>query len=115
MVRREIRNCPLGVLNVQRCKGDSTIIMPEWINSHSELMYKYDVVHVDGGHSEHCISNDMKNADLLVKPNGIVIVDDTNNEIINSYVDLYISTKNYVEVNVLPTFGYPHRIIRKIS
>ena len=102
-------------VNFEFVKGDSTIIMPEWINSHSELMYKYDVVHVDGGHSEHCISNDMKNADLLVKPNGIVIVDDTNGEIINNYVDLYISTKNYVEVNVLPTFGYQHRIIRKIS
>ena len=30
-------------------------------------MYKYVIVHVDGGHSNHCISNDMKNTDLLVK------------------------------------------------
>jgi hypothetical protein len=102
-------------VNFEYVEGDSTIIMPEWINNHSELMYKYDVVHVDGGHSEHCISNDMKNADLLVKKNGIVIIDDTNDYTINKYVDLYLSTENYMELKVFPTFGYPHRVIKKIT
>jgi hypothetical protein len=102
-------------VNFEYIEGDSTIIMPEWINNHSDLMYKYDVVHVDGGHSEHCISNDMKNADLLVKQNGIIIIDDTNDQTINNYVDWYISNKNYTELQVFPTFGYPHRIIRKIA
>ena len=56
-------------VNFEYVEGDSTIIMPEWINNHKELMNKYDVIHVDGGHSENCISNDMKNSDLLVKKN----------------------------------------------
>ena len=102
-------------VNFEYVEGDSTIIMPEWITTHKELMNKYDVVHVDGGHSEHCISNDMKNTDLLVKKNGIVIIDDTNSYIINKYVDLYLSTGNYIELNLLSTFGYPHRIIKKIK
>ena len=102
-------------VNFEYVEGDSTIIMPEWINKNQELMYKYDVVHVDGGHSEHCISNDMKNADLLVKKNGIVIIDDTNMGIINKYVDLYISNGNYVEMNLISTNGYPHRCIKKIK
>jgi len=102
-------------VNFEYLKGDSTITMPEWINKNHELMYKYDVVHVDGGHSEHCISNDMKNTDLLVKKNGIVIIDDTDGETINKYVDLYISSGNYVELNLLSTYGYPHRIIKKIK
>jgi hypothetical protein len=89
--------------------------MPEWISNNPELMYKYDVVHVDGGHSEHCISNDMKNADLLVKKNGIIIIDDTYIETINKYVNLYISTGNYVEMNLLSTYGYQHRVIKKIN
>lgn len=96
-------------------EGDSAITMPEWINNHSGLMYKYDVVHVDGGHSEHCISNDMKNADLLVKKDGIIIVDDTNNDTINKYVNMYISYGNYVEMNLLSTHGYQHRVIKKIK
>ena len=76
-------------------------------------MYKYDVVHVDGGHSEHCISNDMKNADLLLKKDGIIIIDDTNDSIIHNYVDLYISNGNYCEINLLQTYGYQHRVIKK--
>jgi hypothetical protein len=69
---------------------------------------------VDGGHSEHCISNDIKNADILVKANGIVIVDDTNCEHINKYVDEFISSGRYTELNLLKTAGYPHRIIQKV-
>jgi hypothetical protein len=102
-------------VNFEYVEGDSTVIMPEWINNHNELMYTYDLVHVDGGHSEHCISNDMKNADLLVKKNGILIIDDTNSGIINKYVDLYISKGNYVELNLLETHGYQHRVIRKVK
>jgi hypothetical protein len=102
-------------VNFEYVEGDSTITLPEWINNNSELMYKYDVVHIDGGHSEHCISNDMKNADLLVKKNGIVIIDDTNCDTINKYVNLYISNGNYREMNLLPTHGYQHRIIQKIQ
>lgn len=96
-------------------EGDSTITMPEWISNHAELVGTYDVVHVDGGHDDHCILNDMKNTDILVKMNGIVIVDDTNSQIINKYVDLYLSTGRYVELNLLPSYGYPHRIIKKVK
>ena len=102
-------------VNFEYIEGDSTSTMPEWINNHSELMYKYDVVHVDGGHTEHCISNDMKNADLLIKKNGIIIIDDSNMESINNYIDLYLSNGNYRELNLLSTSGYPHRVIQKIK
>jgi hypothetical protein len=101
-------------VNFEYVEGDSTTTMPEWINNHKELMYKYDLVHVDGGHTEHCISNDIKNADLLVKKNGIIIIDDTDNSQINKYVDLYISNENYIELNLCVTEGYKHRIIKKI-
>jgi len=102
-------------VNFEYIEGNSNITMPTWINDNKELIYKYDVVHVDGGHTEDCISNDMKNADLLVKKNGILIIDDTNNPTINKYVDLYISSENYIELQLLPTCGYPHRIIKKIK
>jgi hypothetical protein len=92
-------------------EGDSTVSIPKWIESTRPELY--DLVHVDGGHSEHCINNDMKNADVLVKGGGIVIIDDTNCEHINKCVDSYLSTGNYIELNVLKTKGYPHRIIRK--
>lgn len=100
-------------INFEYIEGDSTVTIPKWIEANVTQIGSYDVVHVDGGHSENCISNDIKNADSLVKKGGIVIIDDTNIEYINKYVDLYISTGRYREMNVLKTNGYPHRIIRK--
>lgn len=102
-------------VNFEYVEGDSTSTVPEWINNHPELMYKYDVIHIDGGHSEHCISNDMKNADLLVKKDGIIIIDDSHCEPINSYINLYLSNGNYCELNLLTTHGYEHRVIKKIK
>lgn len=102
-------------VNFEYVEGDSTITMPEWINKNTDLLHQYDVVHIDGGHDENCIYNDMKNADLLVKVNGILIVDDTYHEVINNYVNLYISSGKYVELNVSKTYGYQHRVIQKIQ
>lgn len=96
-------------------EGDSVVTMPKWIEAHSSLVGTYDVVHVDGGHSDECILNDMKNADLLVKVNGIVIVDDTQHSPINDQVNHYLAEGNYVELDVMKTHGYPHRIIQKIK
>jgi hypothetical protein len=95
-------------------EGDSTLTMPKWIETNQTHLELYDVVHVDGGHSEHCISNDMKNADLLVKKGGIVIVDDTNFGHINKYVDSYISSGKYGEMDFLKATQNRHRIIKKL-
>jgi len=96
-------------------EGDSTIAMPEWINANPEMKSAYDLVHVDGGHSEYCASNDMKNADILLKMGGIMVIDDTDAPQINNQVDIYLASGRYVELHVLKTFGYPHRIIRKFK
>jgi hypothetical protein len=101
-------------INFEYIEGDSIITMPKWIKENPSLVNSFDVVHVDGGHSENCIKNDMLNTDLLVKVNGIVIIDDTNHSHINRYANLYLSSGNYVELNMIKTIGYPHRIIKKI-
>lgn len=95
--------------------GDSTVEIPRWIENNKTLCESYDVVHIDGGHSEHCISNDFINADKLVSLGGIIIIDDTQSGIINSYVDRYIDTGRYSEVAVFPTTGYKHRVIKRIQ
>lgn len=96
-------------------EGDSTVTMPALISFNPEIAGTYDVVHVDGGHTEHCIVNDMKNADKLVKIGGIVIVDVADNDYVNKYVDSYISTGKYREMNLLKTSGYVHRVIKKVA
>lgn len=91
--------------------GDSTLTMPTQMNGRQET---YDLVHVDGGHSEFCATSDMKHADILLKPGGIMVVDDTDAPQINGLVNLYLASGKYEVVDVLKTFGYPHRVIRKI-
>ena len=87
-------------VNFEYIEGDSILTMPIWIGMNKQHIHSYDVVHVDGGHSEGCIFNDMKNADLLVKKGGFIIIDDTNMVHINKYANLYISNEKYKEMNV---------------
>jgi len=102
-------------VNFEYVEGDSTLTMPIWIQQNNENKATYDVIHVDGGHSEHCITNDMINADILVRVGGILIVDDTYMSHVNDCVNSYLATGNYAEMDVLSTQGYRHRIIRKIK
>jgi hypothetical protein len=96
-------------------EGDSTKSIPAWIESNPSLKGSYDVVHVDGGHSEECITSDLFNARILVKKGGILIIDDTNDSVINQKVDELLGNKeeNYEEISVFSTVGYQHRILRK--
>jgi hypothetical protein len=101
-------------VNFEYIEGDSIITMPIWIDNNKDLINKYDLVHVDGGHDENCISNDMKNANILIRINGIIVIDDTNGPEINNCVEQYISSGDYIELELLPTHVSPHRIIKKI-
>jgi len=101
-------------INFEYIEGDSIQTIPKWIEINKQYLESYDIIHVDGGHSEECIYNDIKNADILVRKGGIVIVDDTNVDYINKYVNSYISDGKYREIDVFTTIGYPHRIIQKI-
>ncbi len=94
--------------------GNSLKTMPLFYEKYPNAKGTYDIVHVDGGHTEECIQNDMKYADILVKVNGILIIDDTNNSFINIEIDKYLQTGNYEELKMLPTPMYPHRILKKI-
>jgi len=97
-------------------KGNSIITVPNFINNNQNLIGTFDFIHIDGGHTEECITNDFKNCDVLIKkPGGIIIIDDTNISYINELVDFYIKNNNYVELFFLDVsnFIYPHRIIQK--
>lgn len=98
-------------------EGNSIITLPEYITNNPTSIKSFDLIHIDGGHSIECITNDMKNADLLLKINGIIIIDDTNVNWINEIVNKYISDMNYIEIFLLDLSKClsPHRIIKKIK
>lgn len=94
--------------------GDSIQKIPQYESLYPDCVETFDLVHIDGGHSEECIKNDMENTFKLIKVGGIIIVDDTDHQTINKYVDNALETKSYEEVNVLKTYGYAHRVIKRI-
>jgi len=93
-------------------EGNSIQSFPEWVKITGPKA-DYDLIHVDGGHTPDCIKNDIKNGDSILKPKGLLIIDDTNIDYINAEVDLYIEQNNYKELDILETTGYKHRIIQK--
>jgi len=102
---------------IKYIEGNSIITAPEYINSNPSLIGTFDLIHVDGGHSLECITNDMKNADILLKINGIIIIDDTNVNYIYETVNNYILSEKYIEIFILDLSKCisPHRIIKKIK
>lgn len=102
--------------NMELIEGNSIETIPKWIETNKNKINSYSLIHIDGGHSLECIDNDMKNADLLIMKEGIIIIDDTNIDYINNYIDYYIKNKNYEEIILLQSninYTIPHRIIKK--
>jgi hypothetical protein len=92
-------------------QGDSTVEIPKKMRFLEDI---YDVVHVDGGHSQHCVTTDLDSASKLVKKGGIIIVDDTNFTHISDTLDEFLlENPNFSEISIFPTLGYQHRIIQK--
>ena len=93
-------------------EGDSTVTIPQWLSDNPHRLGSFDLIHVDGGHSEPCIRNDLANAVKLLKLGGLMIVDDTNISYINQYVDDLVERGLFQEYPVFPTQGYPHRVLQ---
>jgi hypothetical protein len=98
-------------------EGNSIITLPEYIKTNPSSIGNFDLIHIDGGHSVECIINDMRNADKLIKNNGIIIIDDTDDDMINHIIELYILSQKYIEIFLLDLSKCisPHRIIKKIK
>ncbi len=54
-------------------QGDSTVVLPQMI---AEGQGGYDVIHVDGGHTFDVAYADITNSLKLMRPDGLMIVDD---------------------------------------
>ena len=94
--------------------GDSRQTIPRHIAEHPEVMATFDLVHVDGGHEESVFSSDIQCAMKLIKPGGIVIVDDTQVPYIRAWVEKEVNASNVLLVSdQLTTFGYEHLIVQK--
>jgi len=89
--------------------GDSKIELPK-------IDKLYDVIHIDGDHTYENAKIDMDNSIKLLKPNGIIIFDDTNLEYLNKICNEYINMGLLIEYQFgkLDFGKYKHRFLQKV-
>jgi predicted O-methyltransferase YrrM len=75
-----------------------------------QLDYGYDLVHVDGGHSEAVAKSDCKEAIRILKPGGLLLLDDTN---LSAVLDGVRPFLEQLEEVPLPYFIQKHTLYRK--
>jgi hypothetical protein len=92
--------------------GDSTLTLPQYIKDRPDQIGTYDIIHVDGGHSQDIVISDIFFTDMLLKSGGIMIIDDTNIPHIQNTIERLLR-KGYTFLHQLPTFGYMHCFLVK--
>jgi len=96
-------------------EGDSRINLPLFLSREGvNHLSSYDVVHVDGGHADSCIYNDLCVAIALLKTGGILLIDDTNQENIRDATFNLIRSGHFQLAETLNTYGYEHLLLVKL-
>jgi len=104
----DIANYYINKYNFEFIKGDSLITLKEYKND-----IKYDVIHIDGGHSPICVTNDLINCKQFAHENTFIVFDDSNAEhiekILNDFCEKnFIKEINYSKYNL--KICYFHKI-----
>jgi hypothetical protein len=87
----DVANYYKNKYNFTFVKGDSLIKVKEYNNDK-----KYDIIHIDGGHNENCVRNDLINCKKFAHKNTLMIFDDTNSTHISKIINEYCK-KNFIE------------------
>jgi predicted O-methyltransferase YrrM len=77
---------------IELITGDSTKVLPS-------LTEKYDLIHIDGGHSTEIAYSDTENSIRLSNEDCILIMDDVNSENLKNVWNDCINTYNLKDVN----------------
>lgn len=88
--------------------GDSKDTLTSY---YSNIEKYFDLIHIDGGHDYETLNSDFKNSYLMCKKNGFIVIDDTDELIINNYVNNILLFSNLKEVFYDQT--HYHRILKK--
>ena len=72
---------------------------------------KYDLIHIDGGHTEDVLRKDILNSKNFAHDNTLVIIDDTDIEVINKICSEYVD-KNLLEQIPLKYYTSKHMIFK---
>lgn len=93
--------------------GNSLHILPKLVLKEGQKE-KFDIIHMDGGHSHECVTNDLILLYMLLKPGGYMIVDDASGFILEQVSNFTSLGLFEIEPNQLATQVYPHIILKKV-
>ena len=68
--------------------GDSVSLLPK-LNSLSDNYHKYDLFYLDGSHSTETLDSDLFHVGRLMRENTIVIMNDTNDPVVNTAFETF--------------------------
>lgn len=88
---RDIANYYKDKYNFNFVEGNSLITVKEYNND-----TKYDIIHIDGGHAEICVINDLINCKKFAHKDTLMIFDDTNATHISNIINEYCK-KNFIK------------------
>ena len=106
----DVSNYYKNKYNFEFIKGDSLIKVKEYNND-----IKYDVIHIDGGHNDECVRNDLINCKKFAHNNTLMIFDDTNAKHIENILNEFCKN-NFIKEIDYSIFNlrkcYFHRIFK---
>jgi hypothetical protein len=79
--------------------GNSIETINKYIIDNPNDTKSYDLIHLDGGHTEDIFSHDYMNSKKLINEKGIIIFDDYNYNNIKEFIDRKINENEIVEFN----------------
>jgi predicted O-methyltransferase YrrM len=91
-IKKEFPNTKINITY-----GNSIETMKKYILDNPEQLFSYDLIHLDGGHTEDIFSEDYNNSKKLITDNGVVIFDDYNMGNIKDFIDKKKNEKEIIE------------------
>jgi predicted O-methyltransferase YrrM len=91
-IKKEFPNTKINIIY-----GNSVETINKYIVDNPNQINSYDLIHLDGGHTEDIFSEDYNNSKKLIIDNGVIIFDDYNLSDINNFIYRMLEQKEIVE------------------
>lgn len=91
-IKKEFPNTKINIIY-----GNSIETINRYILDNPDQLNSYDLIHLDGGHTEDIFSEDYNNSKKLIIDNGVIIFDDYNMNDIKDFIHKKINQKEIVE------------------
>lgn len=91
-IKKEFSNTKIQIIY-----GNSVETIPKYIVDNPNQLNSYELIHLDGGHTENIFSKDYENCKNLITNDGIIIFDDYNMNDIKNFICNKIKQKEIIE------------------